>query len=65
MCVYCLLYSYYHCEAEKEEKQTILEHIIANCQANSKICISLLFDIFFSINQTDKKYQFYYQKTQK
>ena len=54
MCVYCLLYSYYDCEAEKEEKQTILEHIIANCQANSKICISLLFDIFFSINQTDK-----------
>ena len=40
MCVYCLLYSYYDCEAEKEEKQTILEHIIANCQANSKICIS-------------------------
>lgn len=50
MCVYCILYYYYEHHNEEEEKQMIIGHIISNCQENSSICLSFLFEILFSLN---------------
>ena len=55
MCVFCILYDYYEQHNKIEEKQMIIDLITVNCQENSSICLSSLFEILMSLNHTDNE----------
>ena len=49
MCIYCLLYYY---STKELITKDIIEHIHNVIESNSKICIFLLFNIFYSMHQS-------------
>ena len=52
ICLYCFLYCY---NIKENAFTTINEYIISSIKANSKISVSLLFEIFYSMNQINKE----------
>ena len=51
ICLYCIIYSFF----STKNNNSVIEHIINTIKDNSKVCISNLFQILYSMKQTDRE----------